>query len=282
MQERALGAQHLDADELFSAQDTRVSWLGGGGFLIAAHGNVLLIDPCLFLGEDGRTETGHLPFYPQPLSPKEIPQDAHVFYTHADGDHMGLKTAQAMPPSVRIHAPARCCLELAQAGLQADLVRPGGSVRMGDMEIIAIPADHSWQECDPEQYGAPFGPEDCVGYIVRTPEAKLLFTGDTRLCPHHLALPDDFDLMALDVSDDPYHLGHAATVQLARHLSRAALLPCHFGTYDAPDAVPFNGSLTALKRLLGDDAVRVLPDIIGGVVRFSPPLSPAYQNSRAD
>lgn len=279
MQERALGAQRLDIRALINTKDTCVSWLGSGGFLIAAHGSMLLIDPCLFLGADGRTETGHIPFYPQPLTPERIPQNAHIFYTHADGDHMGLKTAQALPAGVQIHAPAWCCRELAQIGRHADLVRPGECIKAGSMEISVIPADHSWQECDPQQYGTPFGPEDCVGYIVHTPEAKMLFTGDTRLCPHHLALPDDFDLMALDVSDDPYHLGHTATVQLVRHLSRAALLPCHFGTYDAPDAFPFNGSLSTLKRLLKQDAARLLPDVIGGIVRFSTLLSSARGNN---
>lgn len=268
MQQRAQGMRHLNPSELSHTQDTCVSWLGGGGFLIAAHGSILLIDPCLYLDADGYTETGHLPFFPQPLSPGEIPPGAHVLYTHADSDHMGIKTAQTMPSSVKIHAPARCCQELSQARLFAELVRPDDCFSIGCMEIQVIFADHSWQEMDPQKYGKPFGKEDCVGYIVRTPEAKLLFTGDTRLCPHHLALPDDFDLIALDVSDDPYHLGLAASVQLARHLSRAALLPCHFGTYHAPDSAPFNGSLTALKQLLGTDASRVLPDIIGGIVHF--------------
>ena len=53
-----------------------------------------------------------------------------------------------------------------------------------------------------------------------------------------------------------------------KHFSRAKLLPNHFGTYDAPDALPHNGSLTALKALLGKDSERVLPDVIGQIVHF--------------
>ena len=48
----------------------------------------------------------------------------------------------------------------------------------------------------------------------------------------------------------------------------AKLLPNHFGTYDAPEAVPHNGSLNKLKAMLDEDAVRVLPDVIGRVFQI--------------
>ena len=56
--------------------------------------------------------------------------------------------------------------------------------------------------------------------------------------------------------------------ELARHLSRAKLLPCPFGTYDAPEAVPHNGSLILARKALGDAAARLASDAIGAPVIF--------------
>lgn len=270
MQEKAQGCIPLNLQRAQEVRGLSVAWLGGAGIFLMHNGTCALIDPCLYADENGVTELGHTAFYEMPLRPQDVPGNAAVLYTHADYDHMGLKTALLLPETVEFYAPARCIRALKEAGIAEDrlhLVRPNESFTLGNMVIAAIAADHSWQVLDPS-YGEPFGPEDCVGYDVTTPEAKLLFPGDTRLCPHHTALPDVYDLLALDVSDDPYHLGHENMALLAGHFSRAKLLPNHFGTYDAPEAVPHNGSLTALKALLGDHAARVLPDVIGNCVVF--------------
>lgn len=271
MQERAQGCRFIQIDHLQQQSGTSVIWLGGAGFLILHREACLLIDPLLTTDENGRTEAGHVPFFPMPIRPSQLPKHTAVLYTHADGDHMGLRTAFALPEDIEFFAPARCIRDLKNSGIaehRLHLIHPGETFRLSAFSVSAIAADHSWQVLDPDAYGPPFGPEDCVGFDIRTPGSRLLFPGDTRLCPHHLTLPDAYDLMALDVSEDPFHLGHEDTVRLARHLSRAALLPCHFGTYEAPDALPHNGSLTKLKAQLGADAARVLPDVIGQPVRL--------------
>lgn len=270
MQERAQGFQKLDLSTLPKDHVT-AAWLGGAGILLSHGETLLLIDPCLHTDAQGMTEAGHAAFYPMPVEPEDVPAHAVVLYTHADGDHMGLPTALHLPEHVHFYAPAPCIRALEDAGISKErlhLLRPGDVFSIGTMSITAIAADHSWQEMNPALYGEPYGPEGCVGFDIAAPNARMLFPGDTRLCPHHLQLKDEYDLLALDVSDDPYHLGHENMAKLAAHLSRAALLPCHFGTYDAPNAVPHNGSLTKLKNLLGKDASRVLSDVIGQTFRF--------------
>lgn len=267
-QERASGAEHLNAEVWKEKDDTEVRWLGGAGFFVRAQGTALLIDPCLWIGADGRAETGFAPFYPPVLRPEEVPAGTAVLYTHSDEDHLGRKTAEALKDAA-FYAPAPCAQALRGIGRKAErVIRPGEKFTLGCIGIEAIPAEHGWQIMDPAKYGAPFGPEDCVGYVLRTPHAKLLFPGDTHLMPQHLALPDDFDAMAFDVSADPWHMGVQDGAKLARHLSRARLLPCHFGTYDAPEAVPHNGSLTAAREALGDAAERLGTDKIGVPVIF--------------
>lgn len=267
-QERASGAQHLNAEVWKEKDDTEVRWLGGAGFFVRARGTALLLDPCLWIGADGRAETGFAPFYPPVLRPEEVPAGTAVLYTHSDEDHLGRRTAQALAGAA-FYGPAPCARALSEIGREAvRVIRPGEKFAVGCIEIEAIPADHGWQSMDVKKYGAPFGPEDCVGYILRTPHAKLLFPGDTRLMPQHRALPDDFDAMAFDVSADPWHMGARDGAELARHLSRAKLLPCHFGTYDAPEAVPHNGSLILAREALGDAAARLASDAIGAPVIF--------------
>ena len=271
MQEKAQGCVPLNIRSAQCEKGLSVAWLGGAGIFLMQEETCLLIDPCLYADENGMTELGHETFYEMTLRPQDVPQKAAVLYTHADYDHMGLKTALHLPETVVFYAPAPCIKALKEAGIAQDrlhLVRPDQQFTIGCMRLETIAADHAWQVLDPS-YGEPFGPDDCVGYDITAPGARMLFPGDTRLCPHHTALPDVYDLLALDVSDDPYHLGHANMALLAKHFSRAKLLPNHFGTYDAPDALPHNGSLTALKALLGKDVQRVLPDVIGQWVYFT-------------
>ena len=214
-------------------------WLGGAGFFVRARGAALLLDPCLWIGADGRAETGFAPFYPPVLRPEEVPAGTAVLYTHSDEDHLGRRTAQALAGAA-FYGPAPCARALSEIGREAvRVIRPGEKFAVGCIEIEAIPADHGW-----------------------------LFPGDTRLMPQHRALPDDFDAMAFDVSADPWHMGARDGAELARHLSRAKLLPCPFGTYDAPEAVPHNGSLILAREALGDAAARLASDAIGAPVIF--------------
>ena len=57
-QERASGAEPLTAEVWKEKDDTEVRWLGGAGFFVRARGAALLLDPCLWIGADGRAETG--------------------------------------------------------------------------------------------------------------------------------------------------------------------------------------------------------------------------------
>lgn len=262
---------HITQDQLASGEDTAVYWLGCAGFLIRARDTILLLDACIII-QDGVSETGLTPFFPVPIQPHELPALDAVLYTHCDGDHMGLRTAHALKDkAARFIGPAPCAAALSREGFDGSrlaLCRPGETFQVGCINITVLAAQHAWQQMDTARYGAPFGPQDCVGYSIQTPHAKLLFTGDTQLCAHHLQLPDAYDLLALDISNDAYHLGVEGAVALAQHLKRARLLACHWGTYDAPQQAPHNGSLSRMKRALGEDAARLIPAALGQPVVF--------------
>ncbi|MNN68135.1 hypothetical protein D3C81_1838190 [compost metagenome] len=68
------------------------------------------------------------------------------------------------------------------------------------------------------------------------------------------------DVLLLDVSDDPYHLGWDNEVRLANHYETATLIPHHYDSYDAADLLPFNGDPGLLApRITGSDSrLRIL------------------------
>lgn len=147
-QERASGAEHLTAEVWKEKDDTEVRWLGGAGFFVRARGAALLLDPCLWIGADGRAETGFAPFYPPVLRPEEVPAGTAVLYTHSDEDHLGRRTAQALAGAA-FYGPAPCARALSEIGREAvRVIRPGEKFAVGCIEIEAIPADHGWQSMD--------------------------------------------------------------------------------------------------------------------------------------
>lgn len=128
-QERASGAEPLTAEVWKEKDDTEVRWLGGAGFFVRARGAALLLDPCLWIGADGRAETGFAPFYPPVLRPEEVPAGTAVLYTHSDEDHLGRRTAQALAGAA-FYGPAPCARALSEIGREAvRVIRPGGEIR---------------------------------------------------------------------------------------------------------------------------------------------------------
>ena len=143
-QERASGAEPLNAEVWKEKDDTEVRWLGGAGFFVRARGAALLLDPCLWIGADGRAETGFAPFYPPVMRPEEVPAGTAVLYTHSDEDHLGRRTAQALAGAA-FYGPAPCARALSEIGREAArVIRPGEKFAVGCIEIEAIPADHGW------------------------------------------------------------------------------------------------------------------------------------------
>ncbi len=251
---------------------TTVYWLAGAGFMINARGTILLIDPVLgTMQEDCRVSELGLPMkVVYPVSVPEIPQVDVVLYTHSDDDHLGPETARRLIALNPVFAgPPPVFARLAGFGAKTSgmrMCRTGEVFRFGEISVEITPADHPWQLLDPEQYGRPFQPGDCCGYLVTTPDCRCFFPGDTRLMEEHLQVPG-VELLALDVSVCTYHLGHAGAAVLANAHRHALLLPCHYGTYasDSPAQTGDPDDLTAMiaggnermRRLAPGECVRM-------------------------
>ena len=219
---------------------TAVHWLGGAGFLVNTRGKVFLIDPVLMTKEgDERVSEFGLPLKIRlPLVPSDIPWLDAVLYTHRDADHLGPVTALALSKLAGAFVGTLSVFErLVRLGVPHELIavcRESDPMEVAGIRVEPTPADHPWQLIAPERAGKPFRAGDCCGFVLNTPDGRLLFPGDTRLMEEHLRIPD-VQFLALDVSICPYHLGHTAAVMLANAMPEAVIVPMHYGTYDAPD-----------------------------------------------
>ncbi|MBB6215276.1 L-ascorbate metabolism protein UlaG (beta-lactamase superfamily) [Anaerosolibacter carboniphilus] len=253
-------------EEAFKEIDnTSIAWLASAGFLINARGTILLIDPVLMTrpGQNDISEAGLKMSISYPIKATDIPIADAVLYTHPDNDHLGHHTAHILAQlNPRFIGPHTVFNRLAQIGINPkniETCRTGDIIHIKNVTIEVTPADHPWQLQDPQRCGKPFRSGDCCGFIVTTPDVRCFFPGDTRLMEEHLTI-SDIDLLALDVSIDPFHLNHLGAVVLADSMPNALLIPIHYGTYDVPDKPAHLGNPDDVLRKVknGSKRARIL------------------------
>ncbi len=236
----------LGSDAFGSSPETALWWLTNAGFLINCRGTLLMIDPAISLEAESPdvSETGMRLLIELPLLASEVPRLDAVLYSHFDEDHLAPVTARELastealfigPPPVQ-----RALIDLGVPEARTRVAAVGDTTEVGNARLGPTPADHPWQLRDPERLGSPWGPGDCCGYVIDTPDGRLWCPGDTRLMDEHLQM-HSIDLLLLDVSRNEYHLGVENAARLASALEAPHIIPYHYGTYDAPDHSAYNG-----------------------------------------
>jgi L-ascorbate metabolism protein UlaG (beta-lactamase superfamily) len=236
--------------------DTQLAWLGMAGALINARGTVLLVDPLITMDSSkGRALCeGEYPLkVPLPIEAREVLRLEAVFYTHADSDHFGRLTAQALASRLpcRFIAPPPVAQALRTLGIDPQRITEAhdfDSVRIGAADVQVTPALHNWQAANGWKRG------DCCGYLFRTPDGTIWHPGDTRLIDELLEIKG-VDVLFFDVAAVEAHLGPAGSARLAVSSGARALLAYHYGTFDLPagdfatcdpaDALPYAAGLSA-------------------------------------
>ncbi len=257
-------SQPIGPDAFKPSKGTSLWWLTNAGFLVNARGTLAMIDPVISLDPSApqTSETGMRLLVALPLEAADIPRLDVVLYTHADDDHFARTTAEALFGTDALFVgPPPVARDSAEMGLSQDRIRAAsvaGTVEVGQLSITPTPADHPWQLRDPEQFGEPWKPGDCCGYLLDTPDGRIWCPGDTRLMDEHVQM-EGIDVLLLDVGRNEYHLGVEGGARLANILDPPHIIPYHWGTYDAPEHDAYNCDPEDVReRLRNPDAFHLL------------------------
>lgn len=203
---------------LASAQNSnqvRVQWLGHAAFQITSPGGtVLLLDP--FLSQNPNT--------PDSLKNPDRYHPAAILVTHSHADHLGDALAIAKNTGVKIISPRMTAVygrETLADSLQL-IFNVGGTVRVGDVRISAVPAVHS----------SDFGGRP-IGLVLAFANGETIYhTGDTWIFGD-MALIQEFyrpTIILLNVGGGAFSQdAQTARTAVRRYFRPRVIIPMHFG-----------------------------------------------------
>ncbi|WP_432709967.1 MBL fold metallo-hydrolase [Pedobacter sp.] len=234
--------QKFGAEAFQKSDKTVIRWLGNGGFLINSRGTTIAVDP-LLKGFDMPV------LFEAPVNPKEVPHLDAVLVTHSDNDHYSIPTLKDLYPVTKLyHSTIYVDSLMKNEGFKSKGHGIGESFDVGKVKIKLTPADHDWQNQDPNRTRN-FAKEDCAGFLIETPDGTIWAQGDSRLMPEHLSLPTP-DAILFDFSDNEWHFTLEGALKIAETYPNTLLILSHWGTVDAPDFTPFNADPEKLKSLV--------------------------------
>ncbi len=241
-QARPPALEPFGAEAFEKIDKTEIRWLGNGGFFINSHGTTMMVDP-LLQGFDMPV------LFEAPIAPKDVPHLDAVLITHGDNDHYSIPTLKDLAPVTQVfHSTMYVDSLMTNEGFASKGHKINGEFLVGDVKVRLTPADHDWQNENPDRTRQ-FKKEDDAGFLIETPDGTIWAQGDSRLLPEHLALAPP-DAIFFDFSDNEWHFTLEGAVKIANAYPDTPLLLSHWGTVDAPDFTPFNGDPAELKKLV--------------------------------
>jgi L-ascorbate metabolism protein UlaG (beta-lactamase superfamily) len=204
----------------------RINYIGHATVLIDIGQIRVLTDPVLrdrlfFLQRHGKNPSHDL------LDPR---QPDVVLLSHLHYDHADLPSLRMLPDRTLVIAPRGTGAYLERwSGVQVHEVSEGDKVRLADVEITALAANHG------PGLSLPRPMTTCLSYVVRN-HLSVYFAGDTDLFDGMYDVGRDFDLdLALlpvwgySHRVGPGHLTPATAAQALVRLHPRVAVPIHWG-----------------------------------------------------
>lgn len=168
------------------------------------------------------------------VPPAEARRADLAVVSHLHADHLHPPSLATLPPGTRLLVPRgapRAVPALRRLRqLRITEVAPGDEVRVGDLLVQVVPAQHDGRRL-------PVGPHrsPALGFVV-TGEARTYFAGDTGLFDDMAEQVGPVDMALLPVGGwGPFlgagHLDAGRAAQALARLAPRAAVPVHYGTY---------------------------------------------------
>ncbi|HVO34078.1 MAG TPA: metal-dependent hydrolase [Gemmatimonadales bacterium] len=192
-----------------------VTWLGHAAFLVTSPGGTqILIDP--FLRQNPST--------PDSLKDTSRYHPAAILVTHSHFDHTADARAIAQASGAPIVASYDWAQTLGLPGSQVIGMNVGGTAKVGDVVIHAVPAMHG---------SVPDGRP--LGFVLEFTDGRRLYdTGDTWIFGDMSLIQEAYhpNIILLCVGGGPYTEDpHVAARAVRKYFRPAVIIPMHYATF---------------------------------------------------
>lgn len=207
-----------------------ISWLGHGTLLVVSIGGKrMLIDPWL----EGNPSA--------PDGSRNISDLDAIVVTHGHFDHIGDVPRLAQHTGAPVISNPEIAAYLATQGVENRIeMNKGGTIKIVDLEVTMVSADHSSgitvEEGQPHVEGG-----EPAGLIVRfaPDEPPVYFAGDTTVFGDMSLIRDLYhpELGVLPI-DGNYNMGPYEAAYAVKLLGLRYVIPVHYGTFPALTGTP--------------------------------------------
>lgn len=218
---------------------TRVTWFGHSASLVEMAGQNILLDPMLSV------EMGPLPlvtpkrYNPRlAITPEQLPQIAAVLISHDHYDHLDYQTIRKIKGKVgHFYVPLGIGAHLRAWGVAPARITEmnwGDSARLPGITLRCTPSRHFSGRGLTNRNSTLW-----CSWVIKGPAKRIFYTGDGGYGPHFAAIgaqygPFDLALVECGQYDRQWaeiHMRPEQSVQAARDVRAAAMLPVHWGAF---------------------------------------------------
>ena len=233
-----------------SRDKLHIWWLGQSGFLAHWRGEYLLFDPYLSdsltrkyaTTDKPHTRMTELVIRPERLDFINVTTSSHNHTDHLDGETL-TALMQANPEMELLVPSANRRFAADRLGVDADQLRAidaGQSIRLGNIELHAVPAAHESLAKDEQ------GRHHYVGYVAKLGPWTLYHSGDT--IPYE-GMEDILKQWSINVALLPINgrlperrvagnLWGREAARLAKSISVGIVIPCHYEMFEFNTETP--------------------------------------------
>jgi L-ascorbate metabolism protein UlaG (beta-lactamase superfamily) len=209
-----------------------ITWLGHASFLVTSPGGTqLLLDP--FLKQNPTT--------PDSLKDSSRYHPAAILVTHSHFDHSADAKAIAMASGAPVVAAYDWAQTLGLPAAQVMGVNVGGTVKVGDVTIHAVPAVHG---------SVPDGRP--MGFVLQFTDGRKLYdTGDTWIFGDMALIQELYQpaIILLNVGGGPFTENpQVAALAVRKYFHPTVIIPMHYATFPALASVATCGRRSGATR----------------------------------